>query len=261
MIELTKAIIHKYKSIENKQEFALGSDITVLVGMNESGKTSLLEALAKVNYFEKDKDFEFNMTHDFPRKQKKAADKSGQIQEAVTLEYAISDGLIEMIEKDILIPFSQKKISYTKKYNNKGIYSINTVSIQDFVIAQLSSLGIKEQKYIDLFTGVKNAEDFNALIAKLTSEGESTSFIESVNKLQKYFNNYWNWDNPIHEYIARIHIDKNLPKFMYYDDYYMLPSRISIDGLNKGEVNESSEKTAKALLELADIDTTVVNLS
>ena len=41
---------------------------------------------------------------------------------------------------------------------------------------------------------------------------------------------------------------------MYYDDYYSLPSRVS---LTKLETNpqESSKKTAKALLELADIDT------
>ena len=40
---------------------------------------------------------------------------------------------------------------------------------------------------------------------------------------------------------------------MYYDDYYSLPSRVS---LTKLETNpqESSKKTAKALLELADID-------
>ena len=42
---------------------------------------------------------------------------------------------------------------------------------------------------------------------------------------------------------------------MYYDDYYMLPSRISIDKINKGQALDSSEKTARALLELADINT------
>ena len=71
MIKLVKATIHKYKSIETEQFFNVEDDVTVLVGMNESGKTSILEALAKVNYFEDDDDFKFNMTHDFPRKQKK----------------------------------------------------------------------------------------------------------------------------------------------------------------------------------------------
>lgn len=41
---------------------------------------------------------------------------------------------------------------------------------------------------------------------------------------------------------------------MYYDDYYMLPSRISIENLQSDNNIENSDKTAKALLELADID-------
>ena len=96
MIKLTKATIHKYKSIETEQSFNVEEDVTVLVGMNESGKTSLLEALAKVNYFDEDDDsFKFNMTHDFPRKQKKAVEKSGETPIAVTLNYILSDDIIK----------------------------------------------------------------------------------------------------------------------------------------------------------------------
>lgn len=47
MIKLINTTIKKYKSIENSQTFAIEDDVTVLVGMNESGKTSILEALAK----------------------------------------------------------------------------------------------------------------------------------------------------------------------------------------------------------------------
>ena len=47
-MKLIKAVIHKYKSFETDQEFKLNKDITILVGMNESGKTSALEAIAKM---------------------------------------------------------------------------------------------------------------------------------------------------------------------------------------------------------------------
>lgn len=53
-MKLTAVKIHKYKCIETEQSFNIDSDITVLVGMNESGKTSVLEAIAKTNYFQKD---------------------------------------------------------------------------------------------------------------------------------------------------------------------------------------------------------------
>ena len=52
MIKLTNIEILKYKSFTTPQSVHIEDDITVLVGMNESGKTSILECLAKTNYFE-----------------------------------------------------------------------------------------------------------------------------------------------------------------------------------------------------------------
>ena len=62
-MKLKKVEIKKYKSFENSQEFEIENDITILVGMNESGKTSILEAIAKTNYFQDDESFKFNTTH------------------------------------------------------------------------------------------------------------------------------------------------------------------------------------------------------
>ncbi len=59
---------------------------------------------------------------------------------------------------------------------------------------------------------------------------------------------------PVSEYIVRVHISPNIPKYLYYDEYYMLPSRISIDKLQNNSVHEEESKTAKALFELADIN-------
>ena len=70
-MKLKKVAIHKYKCFESEQSFDVEDDVTVLVGMNESGKTSVLEAVAKTNYFQDDSEFKFNLTHDFPRKEKK----------------------------------------------------------------------------------------------------------------------------------------------------------------------------------------------
>jgi recombinational DNA repair ATPase RecF len=45
-MKLTNVQIHKYKSIETDQSFDVQDRTTVLVGMNEAGKTSVLEAIA-----------------------------------------------------------------------------------------------------------------------------------------------------------------------------------------------------------------------
>jgi predicted ATPase len=56
------------------------------------------------------------------------------------------------------------------------------------------------------------------------------------------------------EYIARKYLKPNMPKFLYYDEYYSLPSRISLEKLNGNNLEEEEMKTARALIELADID-------
>ena len=61
-MKLTKVTIHKYKSFLTEQTYEVESQITRIVGKNESGKTALLEALAKSNYFEDNADFQFIAT-------------------------------------------------------------------------------------------------------------------------------------------------------------------------------------------------------
>ena len=47
----------------------------------------------------------------------------------------------------------------------------------------------------------------------------------------------------IGEYIARDILLPAIPKFLYYDEYYSLPSRISIEKLTANRLEEEEEKT------------------
>ena len=134
-MKLKEVKIHKYKSFETSQKFELEEDITVLVGMNESGKTSALESLAKTHYFQEDEDFKFNPTHDYPRKDKKRMEKANENPEAITCTYEIDDNLHKAIEKElgegILI---SKSFTVTTKYDNsKSIgLSVDTKKFIEF---------------------------------------------------------------------------------------------------------------------------------
>ena len=124
-MKLKNVEILKYKSFEDSQKFNIEKDITILVGMNESGKTSALEAIAKTNYFQDDESFKFNITHDYPRRQKKKMDKSGITPEAVVCTYEIDNNLIKEIESDLGIgTLESKEFSITTKYDNESSWSI-----------------------------------------------------------------------------------------------------------------------------------------
>ena len=98
----------------------------------------------------------------------------------------------------------------------------------------------------------KNASDFG----NIRSEYSDEKYVNAFENLEKYFANEWNWlGDPISEYVARCYLKPRRPKFLYYDEYFALPSRISIEKLNQDALDENDQKTAKALFELADINT------
>ena len=258
MIKLVKADIERYKCIEKKQSFNVEEDITVLVGVNESGKTSILEALAKTNYFEEDDKFKFDMTHDFPRKQKKAADKSGDIQTAVVLHYKVETDLIDQIYEELGVKPCIDTFYIIYMYDNNRTWSLSWIKTVDYMKVKTPLLKLEDKCLADKIEKVSTKSDFKEILEIIKDEVEEKSYseddIDKINSLKIYFteNNSWE-DSPIDEYIVNKYLKPYLPKFMYYDDYYALPSRVSLTNLET-EPKEPSKKTAKALLELADID-------
>lgn len=253
-MKLKDVKIHKYKSFETAQEFELESDITVLVGMNESGKTSALESLAKTHYFQEDKDFKFNPTHDYPRKDKKRMEKAKENPEAITCTYEIDDNLLKSIEKDLGEGvLKSKSFTVTTKYDNSKSISLS-VDAKKFIDFKTKELGIASNTLTDKLLKVKTKVELETLEKEYTEENKSSG----IKSLLPYFENKNKWSiDPIGEYVYRVLLKPKMPKFLYYDEYYSLPSRISIEKLNlKSEGNNENEyKTAKALFELADINT------
>lgn len=250
-MKLKRVTIHKYKCIENPQEFEVEDDITILVGMNESGKTAILEAIAKTNYFQEDSIFKFNLTRDYPRKEKKQVDKSGKDPIAITCEYEIDDELKNEIENDIgknLI--TDNSFSISTRYSNARTWNGLRVDLSKFISHKTKKLGVSSKTLHDKLSQIKNSDGFHAVI----NEYKDEKYIEALRALEKYFDNEWKWDNPVEEYVARQYLKPNLPKFLYYDEYYSLPSRISIEKMQNGNIEDEEMKTAKALFELADIN-------
>lgn len=253
MIKLKEVKIEKYTCIESAQKFEVDNKVTVLVGVNESGKTSVLKALAKTNYFEADDDFKFSVTHDYPRKEKKKLDKSGEDPIAVSCNYEISNDLFEKINKDIGTNlFKTQNITYNKKYSNEGQFVNLNIGLDKYLENFISSNGLTDESLKAKINAVKVEADIDKLITEISPDSPQKPLLESI---KKHFKNEWKWKvDPISEYVARTYIKPNLPKFLYYDEYYSLPSEICIEDLvNKRKLTDEF-KTAKALFELADIN-------
>lgn len=262
MIKLKEVRIERYKPIENQQSFEIEDDVTVLVGMNESGKTSILEALAKSNYFDDDVKFKYSLTHDYPRRQKKKIDKSGENPTAVELKYEIDSELVDLIKNDLGMIPSEKTFSINVKYDNSRTWSISWIDTAKFMKKKINSLKLQNKELSNRLKKVLSKEDFVNLIDEINSTIEcNDEDNEKIKELKKYFIDTKSWNNsPIDHYIVNTYLIKKLPKFMYYDDYYSLPSEISLTKIDNN-ISNPSDKTAKALLELADINLDTVRSS
>ncbi|MDR1285875.1 MAG: AAA family ATPase [Campylobacteraceae bacterium] len=250
-MKLKEITIHKYKSFEFIQKFELEDDITILVGMNESGKTSALEAIAKTRYFQDDENFKFNATHDYPRKEKKQMEKSGENPQAITCVYEIDDELKQSIEQEMGKEVLKSTIfSVTTKYDDSKTISI-FVDAKKFIEHKTKELGISSETLNDKLLKVKNKADLENVQKEYTEENK----VAGIKSFVKYFENTKGWESdPIGKYVYQVLLEPKMPKFLYYDEYYSLPSRISFEKLKDKNLDESKYKTAKALIELADIN-------
>lgn len=251
-MKLKSVRIHKYKCIEIEQNFNVEDDITILVGMNESGKTSVLESLAKSNYFQTDPKFKYNATHDYPRKEKKKLDKSGEDPIAITCTYSIDEALLKKIAADVgKDVFTKEEVTVSHKFSNQRTWNDVECNVRKFVEGKTQALSISSKTLNDKLFAVKALTDLENLISEYTDE----NYTIALNSLKPYFENQFNWKSDVlGEYITRKYLLPNLPKFLYYDEYYALPSRISIENLQNENLDEEEQKTAKALFELADIN-------
>lgn len=250
---LTRVEINKYKSIETTQAFEVDEHVTTLVGKNESGKSAVLEAMAKTGYFEEDDKFKFDATTDYPRREKKKFDKAGRDVTVATCTYRLSDDLISEIQADIgPKAFKAKTITYSKEFKAAGgiggRFGDVNASLSEFLSYKLDKHEARDELLSASLKAIGSTQDLDNLKKELEDHHE---FLDS---LRPYLENTWKWSDPLSEYVARRWIDPALPRFMYYSDFYTLPSEVEIRKLQQSKLEEAKLKTSKALFELADIN-------
>jgi predicted ATPase len=250
-MKLKSVTVHKYKCIESDQVIPIEDDVTILVGMNESGKTSVLHAAAKTHHFQQDDAFQFNTTHDYPRREKKALDKSGDNPAAVTCVYTIDDEARAAIEKALGAGvFSDDTFSVTTRYSNDKTIHIGKVDRREFLENKTRAAGIHSNELVKKLLPVMTSGELDAVIEEYTDEDK----VAGLESLRPFYPEAKNGECPIQHYLAFHILMPMRPKFLYYDEYYSLPSRISIEKLKRDKLEENDQKTAKALFELADIN-------
>lgn len=174
---------------------------------------------------------------------------------AVTLTYRASEHLVDEIECEMLLPVEKTCFSRMTNYNGEGqviengfVYPVNS-----FLSAYAERKDVAVRKFIRPLMDVYDEKGFRRFFDRMMNDITEDEK-EALERLLPYFENKHGWENPINKYVYRKYLLPNVPKFLYYDEYFIMPSRVSIDRLAKHTDLTDSEYTAKALLLLADIN-------
>lgn len=252
-IKLKQVTIEKYKSIQKQQIVEIDDAITTLVGMNEAGKTSFLTAIAKTNYFTADKDFEFDITQDYPRNELIDFQHEEEDCDIIKCKYEISQELLLEIEnelgKDI---FKTTEFTYTNHYKSKSASFGGLVANQKKYLENKCSEFTLTETTKDLIKKCVSLNDI-ASITALEGDDGLTELKAEIKKIIAGGFTSSSWTNLLESYIAKTWIKNKMPKFWYFDDYYPLSGKININKLISEPPTNEKDKTSIALFELARI--------
>lgn len=254
---LTYAQVTLFKSIEDSDDVAIEPDITIFVGQNESGKTAFMQALYKSS--PADEHVTFNVVEDFPRKSLNQYEKKYQDAPpiATTLYYQLYEDELAKINQAINCELLESlELSVSFQYNGE----------------QIVALSIDEQAYIqplikqvklptEIATAALQAESVAELIEildELDLNKKSTRFLDGLKTQFEEPPEGW---GVLEYYIWQQHILPNLPRFLYFDEYKLLPGKVNLPALlekinhkDSDHILNDEDRTVMKLLDLAGVD-------
>lgn len=255
---LSKAQIKSYRSIEDSGAVDIDPKVTVLVGQNESGKTAFLQSLYKTQPV--DPSVSFDVTDDYPRKSLLEYEAIHDTLPATVAEltYTLEQNEIDEINNGLDVDLISE-LSFTKatKYGGPGTIIIQLPEV-DYLKAKVAAANLPAE----VSAQATSKPSLKSLIAYLKQEDLNTEGAAFLVSLETMFGAS-TWGTYLDWYVYNNYLSKNIPKFLYFDDYYLLPGKINLPNLsNRVAVSKqpgqppltSEEKTVLSLLQMAGVD-------
>lgn len=240
-MKLIDAQVTDYKCIDDSNLVSV-DQVTCLVGKNESGKTTFLEALAKLNPIEGKGTF---IDLDYPRKRMRdyrAKKAAGEKVLAVRATFEMTKDEIEEINEEFGEGvFTKPTFTVSKYYEDDTLYYTVPVdekkALKHFLDDQELSADTSKK-----IASATTAADLNKLLKSLTERSEEEQKL--LTALQARYP-----ETAIKAVIKEIKI----PKFFYFDDYSIMDGTIGVNNLiNKAPASYTEgEKTFAAFLKCA----------
>ncbi len=256
-MRLTTARITNYKSIENSDPVSIDPAITVMVGQNESGKTAFLQALYKARPIASDMKYDY--VEDYPRRLLMQYEDEHESRPAVVAELTFELGSqdIQRINDFAGIELTGScTFVLTYKYDNRGTVSFR-IPEEPYVRHRVTTAHLSTE----IRQTAEHSSTVDELIDKLGSLDLNDKEQAFLDDLEQTFAEAETWNSRFLHYVYSSLVAPYIPKFLYFDDYYLLPGKINLADLHRRLTENrlrNEDKTARSLLRLAGIDLTTL---
>ena len=258
-MKLIEVTVEKFKNIINSNNVKIENDITCLVGKNESGKTSFLQALYQLNPVRTNT--KFIVEDNYPAWLEKRDRMHGVELEKITpitAKFQLEDIETKLIIEKFGDILKEKVITLSKNYDNTLHRSIH-LDEKKFIKELLKELSFSKEVRSELTKceTLSCLKDILESYDERETEGENVNEkeIESIDILKQRLDNTIGENENLQESIFEI-LKNYIPKFIYFDKYSNLPYSVKIkEILTTPEENLTNEQlTARSLLRMAAAD-------
>ena len=252
-MKLKRVRITNFQSIRDSTEFEIG-DVTCLVGKNEAGKTALLKALYRLNPV-RASDAEFDTISDYPRRdlvdyEQGLADGTQASAQVVHATYALDSDCIRAIEAmygEHCLKDGNAAVVLRKGYSNQMAYSGLQVD-HEAVVSHLVANADLPSSLNDTLRSHKTVPEVIEALQGVEQTEASQQLRQRLAEIP---------DGDVERAIYDQLISQNLPKYLYFDEYYQMKGQDNLNALKNRRdqgILEEADEPLLGLIELAGIN-------
>lgn len=257
-MKLQKFQVQLYRNVVDSNVIPLQGDVTCLVGKNESGKTTLLQALYSLNpaYPEA---VRVNIVQDYPRWRKVRDERQSSLEHVcpITTYFSLEKADLELLGKQLPLRLPPNTlIVATRNYDGKSSFSLK-ISEADWIALIIEDAQVAptiKEEASNCETLQQLADFFENQQSSLKDKRTKTfKTLYELSQLAKQASQLCNSALP--KDIQDV-LQNRLPRFFYFSEYSSLPGRIDLTELlnKKGRQLNDSERTSLSLLKLVGVE-------
>ena len=254
-MKLVEAHVRLYQNITDSNPVKIEPDATCLVGKNESGKTTFLQALRNLNPAHAG-EMNLNVTLDYPRWRLKRDGRTANLQEVapVTGVFEMDEDDLEAVSEVAGFPVPGGALVTAERDYGRNLRLGLRVEEPDVVAAIVEAVPLGE----DVKEEARNCEtvaDLRGFVKRTREEGGE----KRLNNTLKSLSGLANKAEPVlagdlTDSVEEV-LGERLPRFFYFSEYSNLPGHLDLSRLlNMDEENMSdNQRTAISLLRMSGV--------